>query len=155
MHNGLIRVSLAVVFAFVLAYGIACVIVVPQETAPASSGVESTLAFGESEAKRRIDELQRDLLDYRANQLDRGLATVAIFVAVLALLAAAIGLLGYREFRSNAEKIGEEVKKRGEQAVEEIEELQKRAREAVDKIKQEEVRLFATDSKIKEYLEKF
>ena len=123
-----------VAFAFFLAYGVADA-VLPQVTEQASRETGGTSDDDEIGIDD-INELRRDLLDYRANHLERWLIAVAVFITFLAFLSTALGLIGYFKFKkyeAEAEEATERIKKRAEEAEETTERTKKRAEEAEEK----------------------
>ena len=94
------------------------------------SAIDNTVA--DSELQRRFDhlrnELRRELLDDRADTINWWLTAVAIFLAVLGIVAVLVGYIGFSRFReieAEAKKYAEEARK----VVEEINKLKRQAEE--------------------------
>jgi multidrug efflux pump subunit AcrB len=109
-------VPLVVALALLLAYGVANA-VLPLETEQAPPEAAGTSNDDET-GIHRINELRRDLLDYRANHLERWLIAVAIFITFLALLAAVFGTFAYREFRTSARELLDDIRDKSREAAE-------------------------------------
>lgn len=82
------------------------------------------------ELQRRFDnlrnELRRELLDDRADTINWWLTAVAIFLAVLGIVAVLVGYIGFSRFR----EIEAEAKKYAEEAQKVVEEINKLKRQA-------------------------
>ena len=82
------------------------------------------------ETQRRFDnlrnELRRELLDDRADTINWWLTAVAIFLAVLGIVAVLVGYIGFSRFR----EIEAEAKKHAEEARQVVEEINKLKRQA-------------------------
>ena len=94
------------------------------------SAIDNTAA--DLEIQRRFDnlrnELRRELLDDRADTINWWLTAVAIFLAVLGIVAVLVGYIGFSRFReieAEAKKYAEEARK----VVEEINKLKRQAEE--------------------------
>ena len=107
------------------------------------SAIDNTAA--DLEIQRRFDhlrnELRRELLDDRADTINWWLTAVAIFLAVLGIVAVLVGYIGFSRFReieAEARENVEQAKQHAEEAretVKEIKEQKKQAEEAGQEIK--------------------
>ena len=82
---------------------------------PGETRLNDALAI---EVERRFNDLRRELLDDRAKTLDWWLMAVAIFLALLGVVAVVAGYLGFKRFREieaeargNADRAGEHAEK--------------------------------------------
>lgn len=105
---------------------------VTPDTLPTAEDAEVVSAVADVETQRRFDELRnelrRELLDDRADTINWWLTAVAIFLAVLGIVAVLVGYIGFSRFReieAEAKKYAEEARK----AVEEINKLKSQAEE--------------------------
>ena len=95
--------------------------------------------------QQSINELRREVLDDRANSINRWLTVITLVLAYFAVVVAITGFLGYssfQEIRSDAKSSVEEAKahvERAKQLVQEIEQNRDRSREIVQNLDAEKV----------------
>ena len=91
-----------------------------------TSGTNANIGI---ELQTKFIALERELLDSRANYIDRWLNTVAIVLTFFAIVVAILGILGFNRFRA--------IQTDAESKVKQVEEYLKEARQLVNEIRKE------------------
>jgi len=125
---------------------------VVKKAEPANSSSKPTLpSITEGDFQRRLNILRSELLDYRADHIDRWLTRIAILFAVVGIFITIIGLIGFRNIRGEARRSIKEAKdheaearKHSEDAKRLLEEI-KRYRDEAKDIRDETAKTAADD----------